>query len=331
MIYFQVQDIKGKILAGNMEQYLSRNDVVNNKNFSKHKNGKGIRSACEIVDDLNVWVLVEDEADLLKSSKLFSKTFNLYKIVAFDIYNQYKKEIGEYAHILDTIQGQIRQKIDDFADNKQFYGETYTDSIKNILEIIKGNEESVSDLICYIQKRIIDMRAHLLGTEVIHSGEQYEIKSFEVSLKKAILNQCTPFLEEFEKNKIKIKFFFEDDCKIDVDKNMFSLIMYNFFSNALKYCKTDSDIRLNYSLDQKSLDISMISLKMEKDELSILSNERVRGKHAKNIPGKGIGLFVIQKSLSLMKKDKMYISPNYEKVFNYNDNIYIENHFKFVL
>ena len=75
----------------------------------------------------------------------------------------------------------------------------------------------------------------------------------------------------------------------------------------------------------------MISLKMEKIEIAKLSMDGIRGKHAKNIPGKGIGLFVIQKSLELMKKNKMYIAANYEKVFYENDLPYNENHFQFEL
>lgn len=109
--------------------------------------------------------------------------------------------------------------------------------------------------------------------------------------------------------------------------------MYNFFSNAIKYTKSNSEIHFNYkeSDKQKSLDISMVSLKMEKDEIKNLFDDGIRGQHAKNIPGKGIGLFVIRKSLELMQKDKMLILPNYEKVFNENNLIYNENHFKFVL
>ncbi|MFH1608442.1 MAG: hypothetical protein ABH951_00280 [Patescibacteria group bacterium] len=331
MIFFEVKDNNGKIIAGNMQDFSGRNKFENNKNFSENKNGKGLKGIHEIIENVSLWVIIEDEYDLLKSSKLLKKTITLYRVIALGVYKQYKKEINAYAHILNTIQAQIRQQLDNFADNKEFFGETYTDSVEKISKIINDDKESAADLICYIQKRIIDMRAHLLGVEIINSGEEYEIKPMVVSLKRAILNQCTPFLEEFEKNMINIKFFFGDECETKVDKNMFSLIMYNFFSNATKYTKPNSEIRFNYSNDLKSLDISMISLRMERHELADLSMDGVRGQHAKNIPGKGIGLFVIQKALELMKKDKMYISPNYEKVFYEDDLTYNENHFKFVL
>lgn len=331
MIYFEVKDNTGKIILGNMQDFPRRNDFENKKNFSENKNGEGLRGAYENFGNMHIWVVVENEYDLLKSTKLFKKTFGLYKTIVLTIYEQYKKEINAYAHVLNTIQAQIRQRVDDFADSKEFYGETYNDSLKNISSIIEENKESAADLICYTQKRVMDMRAHLLGAEIIHSGEQYEIKPTEVSLKRAILNQCTPFLEEFEKNMVRIRFFFEDDCKIEMDKNIFSLIMYNFFSNAIKYTKSNSEIRFNYLNNEKNLDVSMISLKMEKSEIKNLFKDGIRGQHAKNIPGKGIGLFVIQRALELMKKDNMYISPNYEKVFHENNFIYNENHFKFIL
>ena len=252
-------------------------------------------------------------------------------MVAIGVYEQYKKEINAYAHILNTIQAQIRQRIEDFADGGEFYAETYGDSVTKISSIIENNKESAADLICYVQKRVIDMRAHLLGAEVIHSGEQYEIKTTTVSLKRAILNQCTPFLEELGNKSVNIKFFFSDDFTIQVDKNMFSLIMYNFFSNALKYTKPESEIRLNFSDRENSLDISMISLKMDRNELTDLHKEGIRGSHAKDIPGKGIGLFVIRRALELMGKKPMYISPNYEKSHTESGFVYIENHFQFLL
>ncbi|HFC11181.1 MAG TPA: HAMP domain-containing histidine kinase [Candidatus Kaiserbacteria bacterium] len=332
MIYFQIQDKNGQILAGNMQGFSRMEDLQNNKNFSKHnKKGVGIKSVYLEIENISIWIVVENERDMLNSSKIFKKTVNIYKTVALDVAKRHKEQISAHAHVLNTLQGQIRQKIQGFAEDSKFYGDSYSESMSKIVKIIEDNKENAADLICYIQKRVIDMRAHLLGTEVIYLGGQYEIKPVSVSLKRAILNQCTPFINELENNKVKIRFFFEDDCKVLIDKNMFSLIMYNFFSNAVKYTKSDSEIRLNYSSDAKSLDISMISLKMEKSEIVSLSNNGVRGIHAHNISGKGIGLFVIQQALKLMDKNPMYISPNHQNNYSENNCVYNENHFQFLL
>lgn len=331
MIYFEVQNSKGNILAGNMHEFIERSKFEKCKNFLNSRDGKGLKGACEVIEDMSVWVVVKDESDLLNSSKLFNKTFSLYKTVALGVWEYHKKQINAHKHTLETIQGQIRQKIETFADDKEFYGDTYSDSVDNISILVVRDKWQASDLICYIHKRIIDMRAHLLGVEIIHASGHYETKPALVSLKRAILNQCTPFIDELEKNKVVLKFYFNDECEIEVDKNMFSLIMYNFFSNAVKYTKFESELRLNYSNEEKSLDISMISLRMERSELTDLHKEGIRGKHSKNIPGNGIGLFVIARALDLMGKPPMYISPNYEKSISVNDQIFVENHFKFVL
>lgn len=331
MIYFEIKNKGGKIIAGNIQEFSRRVEFEDNRTFAHHKNGIGIKGVAVAEEDINVWLVVENEPDLLRSGKLFQKTLSIYKRVASDIWKQQKSQFEAHAHMLTTIQGQIGQRMEGFADADEFYGETYSDSVNNITQLIKNNEKSAADLICYIHKRIVDMRAHLLGAEVVHAGAQYEIKPVHVSLKRAILNQYSPFLEELNKNIIKVRFFFGDEHEVEVDKNMFSLVMYNFFSNAVKYAKPNSEIRLNYSDDSRNLDISMISLKMEKNEISVLSEETKRGKHASDFPGKGIGLFVLQKALELMGKKRMYISANYENSSSFDDRPYVENHFSFAL
>jgi len=329
MIYYEIQDLKGNNLAGNMHEFSRAAEFRDKKSFSSHFNGKGIKSIEEDLGDIKVWVLVENEGDLLKSSKLFKKTLELYKTISLQLYKHYLVEVDAHGHMLTTIQAQIMQQIDMFADNSEFYGDSFSESVAKVSRIVEGDKESAARLICYIKKRMTDMRAHLLGVEIIHSGEQYEIKPVVVSLKRAILNQYAPFSEEFDESAIRIRFYFDESSEIEVDKNMFSLIMYNFFSNAVKYAKPNSEIRLNYVGDDNCLDVSMISLKMERDEINDLFNQGVRGRHAEDIPGKGIGLFVIRKSLELMEKKLMYISPEYGRNYNEDGFVYIENHFKF--
>lgn len=331
MIYFRIGKNDGKIIAENMRLFLRVDEFENRKNFSEVKNGKGLRGAFEIKGDVGVWVVVENESDLLKSSKLFKKTFDIYRSIAANIWENQQRQVKAYMHILSTIQGQMRQKIEVFASDQLFYGEKYADSVDNISNIVEGNKESAADLICYMHQRVADMRAHLLGAEVIHVGEEYQVKQARVSLKRAILNQSTPFLKDLEKMGIRIRFYFGEENEVEVDKNMFSLVMYNFFSNAVKYAKRDSEIRLHYSETQESLDVSMISLKMERGEIASLFNETARGIHATSIPGSGIGLFVLQKALGLMGKEPMFIDPDYTVNILEGGMVYNENHFKFLL
>lgn len=331
MIYYRILTPNGQAIASNINEFPRRVEFENNKTFDLHSKGKGIKGIYIENETFLIWFVVEDEDDLLKSSKLFKKALNLYQQIAKDVLEHQRAKFTAHGHTLVTIQGQIRQRLEGFADDSVFYGEKYENSVSNIEALVKSNPRSAADLICYTHKRIADMRAHLLGVEVIHMGEQFEVNLKNVSLRRGILNQCTPFLEELEQSGIKLRFFFGDECQVDVDKNMFSLVMYNFFSNAVKYAKPDSEIRLNYSSEDKSLDISMISLKMERDEIANLSKESVRGCHASEIPGNGIGLFALQEALKLMGKEKMYTTPDYLKVYPQDGRVYVENHFRFSL
>ena len=326
MIYFQIKNSDGKVISENMESFFNKEKLEKNKNFSQYKNGFGVKSVEEFFDNsMSIWFVVEGNDDLLKSSKLFKKTLDVYKKVSLDNWEYYKSQINFYSHTIDTIQTQIRQKLEGFAKDESFYGESHVDSLNNIATIISEDKEAAADLICYIHKRTGDLRAHILGADVICAGVNFEVNLKKVDLKRAVLSQITPFLNQFNENSIKIKIFFDNEDVV-VDKNMFSLVMYNFFSNAVKYVKPDTDIRMSYIQEQKCLDISMISLKIERSEIKNLFNDGTRGVHAKDVPGKGIGLFVLKRALELMKKDNMFIDPHYAK----GDNSYVENHFKFI-
>jgi len=75
----------------------------------------------------------------------------------------------------------------------------------------------------------------------------------------------------------------------------------------------------------------MVSIKMEQSEISRLFAEGERGEHAQDFPGKGIGLFVIQRALQLMNKQEMYIQPNFDRSEVYSGRTYVENHFHLYL
>lgn len=333
MIYFQVQSADGKMIAGNMQDYLGdyvldipSKDSQEHKN--KHKDGRGVKSIEEDLGGIRIHIVVKDEADLLRSNSLFKKTVEVYKRAALDMWEHYLSQINAHAHTLTTIQGQMRQKIEGFARDDDFYADTHEHSIRNLSDIIKTNIDGAADLICYMHKRVTDMRAHMLGFEIVHAGTNPEINFTQVSLKRAILNLYTPFATKFFQDGTVLKFYFENDCQVKVDRNLFSLVMYNFFDNAVKYIKPETDIRLNFNEMDKKLDISMISLKMDREEISHLFDEGIRGKHARDIHGRGIGLFALKKALGFMGMS-MYIDPKYEKTERYQDRTYVENHFIF--
>ena len=148
-----------------------------------------------------------------------------------------------------------------------------------------------------------------------------------------MLRQITSFTNDLEKSGISINFHekFEDDFKIKIDKTLFSLIMHNFLSNALKYSIPNGTIYFNYSNEESLLDISMYSIRIEDDEIKKIFTDGYRGRNTKDLNenGVGSGLFVVDKSLKLMSMSTLYIDRKKDKTKQFNGIQYMENHFRF--
>lgn len=333
MIYFEITNDIGKIVAGNMHNFLLAKKYRGSKNFSEHKKDVGYKGASETTNDgIGVWVVAENEKDLLRSSKLFRQTFNLYKEVAFGICRAQKEQLLGTRHILPNIHTQMVQSFDLFARNDVgiFHGGTLNTLVERVSKQIQNNTADAAHLIIYLNKLVLDMGAHLRGIDVIHFGADYKPIMKDVRVRAAILHQYASFTKEFEEAFIQLRVnAIDDEAIVTVDKDMFSLIMYNMLSNAVKYCKPHSEVRFHFSDESKELDVSMISLRIEQDEIQNIFNEGIRGRHATKTPGSGIGLFVVKTALNKMGKQPLRINPNYQEATELNGEQYVENHFHF--
>ena len=223
--------------------------------------------------------------------------------------------------------------MDGYFGDKKWYSNNYSESLDNIEKILLNNIDETKKLVHYFNKIALDLKSHIEGWEIIYIRDNYSPEFKEVSLKKAILNQLASFAEEFNELRIKIKFseHFSEESSVTLDKKLFCLVMYNFFSNVLKYSMPNEEIRFNYDEQTKNLDISMYSTKIEKEEMEQIFQDGVRGLNANNVSssGNGLGLFVIKRALELMGFKNMYISPQYAKTKLFDEVTFIENHFRF--
>lgn len=336
MIYFEIVNEVGRIVASNMNSFVLASKHRNQKNFFEHVKGVGCKGASEISSDgISIWVVVENEKSLLESAKLFRRTFDIYKEVAFGVCRAQKKQFSGTRHdILQNVHTQMVQALDLFTENDHsvFYGENLRCLVEKISKRIESESISAARLIVYLNKLILDLGAHLRGVDVIHFGADYKPTMKEVRVRGAILHQYASFTKEFEEAFIQLRVnAIDDDATVLVDKNMFSLVMYNMLSNAVKYCKPYSEVRFHFLNESKELDVSMISLRIEQSEIQTIFNEGVRGMHASKTPGSGIGLFVIKNALDKMRKQPLRIIPDYQKATELNGEQYVENHFIFNL
>lgn len=275
---------------------------------------------------------VEDNSER-KSPKIRGHYFDVLENLSADVLKTRQEKFNKYNHIIQTISTQISQKMEGYLGAGNWYSNKYDTSLENIEKIYLVDKDETRKLVHYFNKASIDLKNHIEGWEIIYINDVYLPEFSEVSLKRAILNQFSSFSEEFNESGISLKFseHFSEKFTVHVDKKLFSLVMYNFFSNALKYSMPDMEIRFNYDDDAKNLDVSMYSVKLERGELNEIFEDGVRGLNANDVSssGYGLGLFALKKSLKLMGLNNMYISPQYSKTKNYNDITFVENHFQF--
>lgn len=276
-----------------------------------------------------------ENIDERKSTSKRRTFFDILEKIAKSFIVGQQNKFNKYNHIIQTISTQISQKMDGYLGNEKWYSSDYSEALKNIENISSNKKNETNRLIHYFNKMSLDLKNHIEGWGIIYIKNNYIPNYDEVSLKKAILNQFSSFSEDFSDMGIKVSFsdYFLDDYTVFLDKKLFSLIMYNFFSNALKYSMPEGVIKFNYSNESKSLDISMYSVKIERSEISKIFDDGIRGLNANSVSssGNGSGLYVIKKSLELMDMPNMYINSQYTRDRFFGDVQYFENHFKFDL
>lgn len=289
-----------------------------------------------LYEGIEYFIYLETENnDEKKSTTGRKRFFDVLENVSKNFVKEQQHRFNRYNHIIQTISSQISQKIDGYLANERWYSPDYSEALKNIESISSSKKNENNKLIHYFNKMSLDLKSHIEGWGIIYIKNNYVPKYDEVSLRGAILNQYSSFAEEFDEAGIQVRFseYFSEDYKVFLDKKLFSLIMYNFFSNTLKYAMPEEVVRFNYSDESKSLDISMYSIQILRDEILNLFNDGIRGANANNASssGNGSGLYVIKKALKLMGMQNMYIDPQYMKKKQFGDIQYYENHFKFVL
>ena len=146
---------------------------------------------------------------------------------------------------------------------------------------------------------------NILNKKTSFYKERHHIRSVFISILQL-------FTEDFETNRIEISLAAcEKVLEIDYDSLFVSL--YYIFDNAIKYCHPNTTLKIHFSEEKKSFDVSikMISIKIDKSEIDLLTKRGYRSNIAKkiNINGPGIGMYRIKKTLKLNNAE-LVIKPN---------------------
>ena len=167
---------------------------------------------------------------------------------------------------------------------------------------------------------------NVLHKKTTYFREQHYIRSVFLSILQL-------FSEDFETNRIEISLAAcEKVLEIDYDSIFVSL--YYIFDNAVKYCHPNTTLKIHFSEEKNSFDVSikMVSIKINDYEIESLSKRGYRSIIAKkiNINGQGIGMYRIKKTLKLNNAE-IEIVPRVSDYTKTKGNlIYEHNQFKII-
>ena len=193
-------------------------------------------------------------------------------------------------------------------NRKSIYDQLYHQSltpiaiIKNILEgvedgVVEMDEQEIKA--CKVQLENLQELIDNMG--LIVEGQIYEnvmkIETFEMGqLIRKIVNG---YRTSFEKKKIKIEMGPESNVMVESDRFKISQAIYSLVSNALKYSDPGSSVAIEYYSENDNV---VIKIKdhgrgIKKEELKHVFKAYYRGSDVQEIPGQGIGLYLVRQNI----------------------------------
>lgn len=330
MTYFEIKNNFNRILSSNLNDCSYLEKVPNEGKLII--GGNRVRSGLKRIGDISIRLISEDD-DLFLSKKLFNKTINVLGAMSGVFFDYYTNKIKNHSHTLKNIQGQMKQKMESLISEKvttHSYGyDEFKDKVK---EEITSDLDLTAEVVCYLNKRIFDINAHIECFDILSLDGKGDYNFIEHNIKKLLLRIFQPFFEDLKQKEVDVKFLIKDEYakknKVVLDYKTFNLAMYNFFDNAVKYTKPNSEISITFEKNSKNfqIKIGMMSLRIEREEIEKIFEEGYSGENAKNEAGDGIGMFTAKEALRLNNLD-IKVAPNYSKSVVLNGNKYIDNTF----
>lgn len=317
MIWFSVSTVSGDNLFKSKFPRLGKNSK--NRSFS--------------FDNQTIEVETND-SDLVRSSRLLSKVGPIANSIFDQLYESFRGQIEAQAHTLKKIQAQLSQKIEQVVVSPLSHGKYgYSEQKKLVSKKIAEDPEQAAEMLIYLSKRISELDAHMSSFELIHMGEFIKLDKQMHNIRRLLLNIWHAFDGQFYKKSIKYSLAFQDsfaeENKLHLDYNTINTAFYNFFDNCSKYASPNSEIKIDFSVDEENrfnITISMKSFLIEESEIDKIFELGFRCKSCSKIDGSGVGLHVFKKVLE-MHGFQVYVESDGQMTNSDDKNIYSNNTF----
>lgn len=171
---------------------------------------------------------------------------------------------------------------------------------KETLEIILNEsswKEKIKKALLNFKKDSDDIRNEMKAFKLLNSDNPAaELRQDKMPIHWVVLGIVNVFFYEFQARDIYINIGEAYDM-IELDYSSVSVILHHILDNALKYCKSNSAININFSHTNNALEIEfqMVSLELHEVELNKIFNDGFSWDNAKKLwkAWSWIGMYII--------------------------------------
>ena len=252
----------------------------------------------------------------VQSSKHFSKLFESCLMPLSDLELEKKQLESKYSdnfrrmvHNLVSHNAHILQEIADLVPEKDLmHGHRQLSRLKNAIE---SNQNDVAKSLLNILQSAIGIKHEITVYNQLFS-ESDTIKQKKHRIHSLFMNSVYKFFQDFNAKNIDITVG-ESNLDVLVDFDSLSVSLYHILQNATKYARPGSHINVEFEKDSGfvKVSITMQSLKISKNDLTLIYDEKYSGEYARklHLSGSGYGMFVVSKLLA-RNNARIRVTPN---------------------
>ncbi len=330
MIYHELKDTENRLLSSNLEEF-TKSSIFSGKekeNITLEK----IKNIYREYDFGSVRLIATENELAAKTSRISSQTADAYSRMILTI--KKIRDDSDYTyttlrHNLVTTHTKLQGEVGSVVSESELMKcEQHSDQVDFVKKSILFDTQKTTDAFLEIVKRVVDLQAQIKGFEMLEGEVDLDIGTHNI--KKILLNILYPFYKELKEVNISIYVNISTDISetypIQVDYQVFNIAMHHFINNIIKYAKPYSKVSITFNQDQKTLIFSMLSIKINKEELKTIFDLKISGKNVGELAGDGVGMYMVKKSLNLLGAS-MEVSPNYNEHEIVQGIHYVRNNF----
>ena len=224
------------------------------------------------------------------------------KEVEHDVCNRFSVKVDMLVHNLKSQNAHAIQELYNFVTEQDFY-KNINESVETVLARIESRKRFAAVLFLRLAKINSAMDNEIFIYEnLIKSVPNLTLSPRYYNLRDVVMLIFHEFMEDFNKKKVYIdaEEYYE---RVKFDYRTTRFVIYHIISNASKYVKPNSDIKVSFDKTDCFYVVRfvMTSYRMDNEVLEHIYEEGYSGKQAKQLAtaGQGLGMYLAKRVTAL--------------------------------